>query len=523
MDATFTQRLLKGLASSALGQVIGGLNAILLVPLFLLAWGADGYGRWLSLTAMISYLSLLDLGGQSYIGNLLAVEYVKRDVASFRKILSAGLSLFVLLNLGVLLIVVLLAMIPQLPFPGLNRSMNLDERLVILFMSATLLISIPGGVYVTAYRATGLFARGTMVGNILRSVGLGLSAGLLYIHASPGIYAAGIFGHGILMTMAVIWDTQRQITQCRGVRISFTYAKEGMSYLGGSLYFWIMALAGAINQQGVLLLLTAVSPVAVALFATHRTVAGLLRYISTLLQGPLWPEFSFLWAGKLYPKIERLVVTSTALSMLGSGVVAVLLYLFIPYIYPVWTGKKLDLHIPLLSVLLLQGVLAAGWYTVSWGLMASNQHRQLAVWMLLNALVTIILAALLVGRWGALGAAFASLIGDVSCGLLVIPWLTGRLLQISAKRIYSTMFLALFVLAVIAGAGTSLSPLLPKWLALSVFCLLTFGMIYPALIFILGAKETNDLVGQFLQSIRGLVTTALRNERIKSLGEIVII
>ena len=40
----------------------------LLVPLFLRAWGADGYGGWLTLTAFVSYLGLLDLGGRTTSG-----------------------------------------------------------------------------------------------------------------------------------------------------------------------------------------------------------------------------------------------------------------------------------------------------------------------------------------------------------------------------------------------------------------------------------------------------------------------
>ena len=68
-------RLKSGLARTALSQIIIAATAIALVPLYIAAWGVDGYGRWLSLTAVIAYLSLLDLGGQNYVGNLLAGAY----------------------------------------------------------------------------------------------------------------------------------------------------------------------------------------------------------------------------------------------------------------------------------------------------------------------------------------------------------------------------------------------------------------------------------------------------------------
>jgi len=501
MNATFTQRLWRGLASSAFAQIVGALNAILLVPLFLRAWGAIGYGRWLLLTAMISYLSLLDLGGQSYIGNLLAVEYVKQDEAQFRRILSAGVSFFTFISLGVCLIIVFLMTLPKLPFLGFDRPMSLDERLVITFMSTSLLISMPAGVYATAYRSTGLYARGTFIGNTMRMFCLGISAGLLWVEVSPGIYAAGVLGQSFLTAVPVIWDLQHQIPGCRRIAISFTYAKEGVAHLSGSLYFWLIALAGAISQQGVLLVLTAISPVAVALFATHRTVAGLLRYISTLLQGPLWPEFSFLWAGKRYMDMERLVVTSTGLAMLGSGVAAITVYIFFPYIYPIWTGKELVVHMPLLTVLLLQGVLAAGWSTVSWSLMASNQHRQLAILTLVNSVVMIFGAALLVHRWEALGVGIAGLLSDIACSLLIIPILASKYLQISAPRVFRTILFSLFGLMPFVVIAVLLSIYLKSWLALPAFGLCALLLTYPTEMLILGRHETKRFLNEICPSV----------------------
>jgi O-antigen/teichoic acid export membrane protein len=510
MKTTFIQRLWKGLASSAMAQVVGMLNGIMLVPLFLHAWGAEQYGRWLALTAMASYLSLLDLGGQSYIGNLLAIEYVKQNHAEFRKILSTGVSLFIFIGLAVLVLVSVLIAWPGLPFAGLNRPLNLEERLVILFTSALLLIAIPGGVYVTAYRATGLFARGTMVGNIMRTIGLGLSAGLLYFNVRPDVYAAAMLGHGIVMSLVVVWDIRRQIPTCREVYIGLAAARDGLRYLGGSFYFWLMAIAGAVNQQGVLLVLTTASPAVVALFSTHRAVAGLLRYVGAVLQGPLWPEFSFLWGANRRADIERLIVMSTGLAMMCSGAVAAALYIFFPHVYPLWTGRKLDVDMPLLTVLLLQGVLAAGWFTASWGLMAANQHRQLAIWTLLNALVTIVAAVLFVGRWGAVGVAFASLLGDIACSLWVIPWLAARFMQISVRRIYMTMLFAMVASILLAVLAVVLSTRFAGWLSLLIFALAVLGLSYPALMFVLGRQEAEYLVGRARRFIQSLIRTMLR-------------
>ena len=77
-----------------MGQLINIASRIVLVPLFLLAWGADIYGEWLLLSSMVAYLSLTEMGGQSYIVNRMTQAYAGRDDALFRKILHTGLALF---------------------------------------------------------------------------------------------------------------------------------------------------------------------------------------------------------------------------------------------------------------------------------------------------------------------------------------------------------------------------------------------------------------------------------------------
>src|SRR2546423_6444110 len=87
-------RIGAGVGSAAIGHAVGALLSLGLVPFFLRAWGADGYGRWIALNAIISYLGLLDLGGASYVGNLMSMAHARGDEAAVEKALSDGVSLF---------------------------------------------------------------------------------------------------------------------------------------------------------------------------------------------------------------------------------------------------------------------------------------------------------------------------------------------------------------------------------------------------------------------------------------------
>jgi len=453
------RRLLLGVGSSAMSQVIAAAQPILLVPLFFRAWGANGYGRWLVLTALVSYLSMLDLGGQNYIGNLLAIEYAQGNKESFREKLSEGVSLFTFVAIAALIfLVIVLFGVMNSSLPVLGKVFSSEERWIILFLGSNFLLSIPSGVYVTAYRASGLFVRGTMLGNVLRIGHFASSAVMLYISVSPFVYALVFLIAGMIGTMVIVWDSRRKMVACYQIRIGLAEAKRGRKYLRGALQFWLLALANGLNQQGVLLVLAIfASPAIVALYATHRTAAGLVGYFGSVLQAPLWPELSFLWAQDRREELRKVALLAIRIIMLISGLAAFTMWVLLPFIYPLWTGKQLQLQPVLFAVFLIQGVLAAGWFTSGWSLLAANQHRVPARWSLANAVVTIVLAVLLASIFGILGVALATLMGDMLCGLLVYPKLVANTLRFSVWRVYQSMLLvasllSLLVLVVLVGA-----------------------------------------------------------------------
>ncbi len=447
LPSTPASRLIRGLGSTALYHVIAAGSSILLVPFFLNAWAARGYGHWLALTALVSYLSLLDFGGQSFIGNLLAQSYVRGSRDEFRQRLSEGISLFAVIAVGGMGTIGFVLSLPGLALPGQVATLSSDDRLVLFFMGAAYLLSIPGGVYVTAYRATGRMARGGMVGNILRGINLLVYVALLAAKAPPAIYALGYLTTGVAGTLAVVYDLQRQVSIVRGVRLSLAAAQRGTAYLRGSFYFWLLSLANAVNLQGVILVLAAGgSPALVAVYTTHRTLSGLLGYIGNLFQSPLWPELTFLHSQDRHAELRRAALLAVRVVVLLSGMAAIALWLLLPVIYPLWTRRQMEPQPSLLALFLIQGVLAAGWNTSSWPLLASNHHQSLTYWALANAAVTIVLAIPLTAHYGVLGVAVATLLGDMlSC--VAYPWLASRQLGLPARAMYGAIVSPLLALA----------------------------------------------------------------------------
>lgn len=437
-------RVWQGLYSSALAQAITTAQNVLLVPLFLAAWGSEGYGRWLTLTALASYLGLLELGGQSYIGNLLAADHVRDDLEGFQKKLSEGVSCFSCLGLGGFVVVVLvLALGGRLPILGVDGFASGERWAFLLLAAVALLIAVPTGLLATAYRAAGLFARGVMLTNIVRLFGLGAMTLLLVLGVKPVTFAGGLLVIGVIGTTVIALDLRRRVLACRGLDLNLAEAWRGRVYLTGAIHFWFVALAQVIKQQGVLLVLAAVvSPVAVAAYATHRMASGLVGYVASLIQGPIWPELSFLAASGRSAELARATLLTVRAVVVSSGIAAMLVATAVPPLYLLWTGRRLEFQPLLLCLFLLQALLAAGWSTAGWSLLASNHHRPLAMWSLANAVVTIAAAVALVGLFGVVGVAGATLLGDVVCGLAVFPRLAAGQLGISPWRMYGAMLTA---------------------------------------------------------------------------------
>jgi O-antigen/teichoic acid export membrane protein len=473
LQSTVLGRFIRGVGSTGLSQLLAAANALVLVPLFLRAWGADVYGKWLALTALISYLSLLDLGGQSFIGNLLAQAYVHHDEAGFRRRLSEGVSLYIAISLTIFFVLMCVLAWPSLTLPGQTQVLGREERLIVLFLSIPILLGIPGGVYVTVYRATGCLARGMMVNNVARLIGLLAFVLVLVMGLSPLIYALVTTAHSIFMGTLMVWDVQRQNSFARHTRINLQMAWAGRKFLSGSLFFWLLALAGALNYQGIILVLNSkVTSTVVALYVTLRTAAGLIGYIGNLLQPALWAELTFLHAQQRSEDLLHIVLLSVKAISLLCSIAGVMLWVVLPVIYPIWTDNQLPLDPLLFGIILFQTVLLAGWTSCGWILMASNRHRQMAGWALGNAAITLSLALYLTPRFSAIGVAVATLLGDVLCGLLVYPRLSAQELKVSSWLIYKSIFLPMFLTFSFGLIILSLVNFLQPLLAIIVACTL---------------------------------------------------
>lgn len=481
--------------------MLTAVETFVLVPLFLRAWGADGYGEWIALTAFINYLMLVNLGVQNYVGNLLTMSYTAGDLVSFRRYLNETVSLFILICSVLMLIIFAVMLISGITIPGIDHALTLEQRLTVAFMSASYLISVLGGVWATPYQATGRYVRGAMIGNVWGIIKLILLISALALHSSLLFYAFLYSCISFLRFIYYLADIHFKLPEARHVHFTLNNALQGRKYLGGSIFFWVRSLAGGLNQQGVISVLAASVPVAtVSLYSTHRTASGLVRYPFALLQGPLWPEMSILGGQARFEKLGEITLLAVRSIVFISGLAALAIWIWLPVIYRAWTSNELEFEPALLALFLVQVVLFAGWSASAWPLLAINQHKRIAVWDLINAVFTIVLALILVRVLGMYGVAIATFAGDLLFGFLVYPRLTAKHLQLPIIRIYRAILDPLILAIPLFALIVLTDFLLDGWYFTLTSSLIVALVIIPLSILTFGKNNVTRAIGAVLNT-----------------------
>ena len=493
---TVSRRLGFGLGISIFKMIARSSYTVLLVPLFLRAWGPDTYGRWLALTAILAYITLLNFGGQSYIGNLLTLDVAHKDTEGYKRHLSEAMSFFILMSVVVLCGLGLLMMLPQLRLPGIQGVLTLSDRLGLFFIGGNLVLAITTGGYITNYQSHGMWNRSNVVYTLVEFISVAIRASVLLLALPPAVFAAVYFIVHCVHILIMVWDVRRTVPLARSFTFSFQAARQGIRHLRGSMFFWLITFALAINDQGVVLVASeGLGAVAISLFVTHRIVANFLTYPMNIVRGPLQPELTRLAGQGRIAELQRVMLFSVRLMSLISLGMAIGIYVWIPTIYPLWTDNTLDLMSGLLLIMLGQMVLRAGWQTAGWGNLAANAHRGVASAQFVNAILTVLLALLFLPIYGLVGVALASLLGDIACSLTMYPFFASRLTKVSSVRIYGAMlrsWLAAIPLIVVIAISRTLFDDDVSWRFAAT--LIGFVFLYPTFLLSLGSRETHRVL-----------------------------
>ncbi len=411
--AAMARRALRGTGANLVRLAIHFGQQVLLVPLYLTAWGYGGFGDWLVLTSVSTYLSFADAGVQTYFVNGMTAEWNLGHRRAFHVLFHSALAFLALELLGLgLVLVAVAARVPWRSLFGLSVMDDAGAAAVVVFAGAAMLLAMPAWLVLGVYRCVGEYARSITVVNAVQVVHVLLTAAALALGARPQTIALLLVVPPCSYTAWALLDLHRRYPE---IVFGFRYASARVlrRNLAQSGFFVLIPLSQAIWLQGVLLAISvAAGSAAIVAFSVTRTVFLFIRQLLAQITQAASPEITVLFARGELPALSRLHGYLSRLSMVASGAIAGYLAVMCPAIVAWWTSGRVQADAATVWFFAAY-TLSAGVWSGSYIFPVSvNRHGGVSVAFLLMSVSTVLLTLLLVPLVGIRGAAIALVLGD---------------------------------------------------------------------------------------------------------------
>jgi O-antigen/teichoic acid export membrane protein len=408
-----TARALLGVSANAVSIGVRTAQQVLLVPLFLLAWGAPLYGDWIAATAAASMLLLLEAGGQTYLVNCLNEQWARGDTKQFNALLGSGLVFYAsVCAAGTLLVLASVAIVPIAAWLKLTMLGSAAASRVVFCAGFAVLISLPAGFFAGAYRAIGEYHRGVHLSTAATIVQITATATALWQRAEPDIVVLTLLIPPVITTGYAVWDLRRRHPE---IDVDWRHASFGDLKRAAvpSLLFLLLPLSQTLWLQGTVLIVSGLGTGAVALFAVSRTLFLLPRQILGQLNNAVWPEFTSMFAAAETSGLKRLNRSAMTVSFVCTILVVAFLDVFAPVIVTQWTRGRVVPDTTLLHILAGYILLGGFWQSQQVPLLASNRHRELAFRYLWGAVTSLVVGYALGRSLGVRGVAIGMAAGEL--------------------------------------------------------------------------------------------------------------
>ncbi|OWP61942.1 hypothetical protein CDA63_16705 [Hymenobacter amundsenii] len=432
------QRLISGTAISWLQIGVTIVSQLALVPVMLTYWSVEAYGVWLAVTAIISLVSLVDLGHHDF----LMYEFMRigrNDPTQLSRYLWSGLLFSLLISTVQTLAVALLLATDTLSV--LFDSVKLANPGLLHEGGVTLLVfSIGWGL---TNSLSGLMTKVLLpFGYYPRMAWWGLGLSIFFVVT---IIASVVLGASLQLTAVITTGANVLFTGLIYLDLFRLLRREGITYtppsLGLGYHNFVRSLAVSgksglenLRQQGIRLFLPAlVGTTGLATFSTLRTGSNLaLQGLNTIVQ-PLMPELMRFLHQRDQARCEAAFGTIWIIVVGIMAPATVVLQLVVEPLYALWTRGRIPFH-PLLFALLSIGVLVFA--LIQPGIAVVKGNNLLRPQVVLSALAAgCVLGGLfgLVPGMGLVGIGVALLVAEIVAAvgyqLVARRWLAANGLQ----------------------------------------------------------------------------------------------
>jgi len=418
------RRLAIGFVGQGIWRLAVALNTVVLVPVLIARWGLDGYGQWMTISALVSYLGYANLGLVAAASNELIMSVAAGDHARATRCFQMSCNL----ALGPLPLVLaaILALAASLP---LVSWFNLQQ----FSQGAVLFILALGALQLCCETL-----RGFMVG-VLYSAGrygvaYNIAAGAKFAELGSAIYAVGVLGArpvhlAVIVTAIALVDLIVIVCLARSAA---SWARLDVRVMDGrflrdqlkpALGFACFNLAtqGVLVQGPRLVLGTLMGGSAVAVYAVYATAMRLVDQLFLMLMGPVGAEISHAAGRGEEQQVVRLTAVIVQLSSLVLMAVTLFLMVMGPTIFDWWTHSRVAFDHTLMALYLVMSAMSLPGRIAAQVLISVNALRIVSVTVLAISVASLILGAALVPKLDISGVLIGPICGEVA--ISVVLWI----------------------------------------------------------------------------------------------------
>lgn len=414
--------------ANLVNQAVVALTQLAVIPLLVSRWGVEGFGTWLLLTAIPTYLTISDFGFTTSAKTDMAIRAKRGDVAG-AKVTASSVAALLIVALAAVAVIYLAVV----AFVDWTRALNLTH----ITQAEAQEVLCLGLIQLASYQAFLLSA------SVIRAAGrpaleVLLAAGFRAAETTALIVTA-LFGGGFVAA-ACAWAATRFATTLvlwvvLSVRLpELVPARSGVRWgrvrmlLKPSVAYLLVPLANAIFIQGTVLVLGAVTgPALVAAYSTMRVVTRLGVSAANVLNYAFTPQYSYAVGANANGSFVALWRSHVGLILVGVLAYSLLMALAGPWLVHLLSHGKVDSD-P--TVLLL--LTAAAAFEMLWGVAlsigsATNTVGRLSIALLILSILSLAVIYLFSAQYSILGASAAIASSQLlMIGVAIVWWLDVR-------------------------------------------------------------------------------------------------
>jgi O-antigen/teichoic acid export membrane protein len=430
-------RVTKGTLANVIGQALNVAGQLALVPVLLSSWGNQTYGEWLALSAMVAYLTTLDLGMQSYVINRLNQCNALNKMEDYTRLLHTGLLVNIVIPMaGFVLMLPLIFTSPIAKWLHLRDTDPTTAAWVTALLSLQVVYSIGYGMLNGVYRTIDDYSRGQMISNVRYALNLILTI----VAVASGVKMKGLALVQLLLLVATSIYVYVDISRRRpDINVGLSHAdwRMGLRFIGPSSMFLGIQLIAAISIQGSTLLVNAMFGAGtLVVFASLRTVSNLIKQAGSTVQHALWPELTALDAQSNRDSLRTLHLLGAKAVMSIAVCATVFLMIMGDDLIQFWTRGRVQYDPTLMIAFMILACSQSQWFCSSVLLSAVNHQKTVLQYTTVSSVAGFV-AGYFLARWlGVVGFVYGLTITDFLVCALPIPARACKLIGESRRRFF---------------------------------------------------------------------------------------